>query len=86
MVYTTSTASTTKTYVVNLGEQNKETGKYGWICPVCGRGIAPTEKICPCKGEKGWVYPVYPIYPTYPIYPWWYKVTCESGTSTNGEK
>ena len=86
MIYTTSTASTTKTYVVNLGEQNKETGEYGWICPVCGRGIAPTEKTCPCKGEKGLVYPVYPIYPTYPIYPWWYKVTCESETSTNGEK
>jgi len=21
----------------------------GWICPVCGKGVAPTEKRCPCK-------------------------------------
>ncbi len=86
-----STTSTTKTYTVDLGEQNKGVGEYGWICPVCGRGVAPTEKTCPCKGEEGWVHPVYPVYPiyptypTYPFHPWWYKTTCESGTSTNGE-
>jgi len=23
-------------------------GNYGWICPVCGRGNAPTTHTCPC--------------------------------------
>lgn len=23
----------------------------GWICPVCHCGVAPSVKVCPCKGE-----------------------------------
>ena len=83
MIYTTSTASTTKTYVVNLEEQNKETGEYGWICPICGRGVAPNVKVCPCKSEPTYVpYPIYPwIYPSYPE--WWKKITitCKPNTT-----
>jgi hypothetical protein len=22
----------------------------GWICPVCGRGVAPHMNWCPCQG------------------------------------
>jgi hypothetical protein len=22
----------------------------GWLCPACGRGNAPTNMTCPCKG------------------------------------
>lgn len=22
---------------------------YGWLCPACGRGNAPTTATCPCK-------------------------------------
>jgi hypothetical protein len=22
----------------------------GWLCPACGRGNAPTNPTCPCKG------------------------------------
>lgn len=31
--------------------------KEGWICPVCGRGIAPWVDYCPCKidGNIIWV-------------------------------
>ena len=23
----------------------------GWICPVCGRGVAPWVDYCPCQGD-----------------------------------
>ena len=23
----------------------------GWICPVCGRGVAPWESSCPCQND-----------------------------------
>lgn len=25
-------------------------GNYGWICPVCGRGLSPYTSQCPCRG------------------------------------
>ena len=24
----------------------------GWICPVCGRGVAPWVNYCPCQGSE----------------------------------
>lgn len=28
---------------------------YGWICPVCGRGLSPFTYVCPCRNDgKGW--------------------------------
>ncbi len=24
-------------------------GNYGWICPLCGRGVSPSVSICPCN-------------------------------------
>jgi hypothetical protein len=24
----------------------------GWICPVCGRGVAPWVDYCPCQGSE----------------------------------
>lgn len=24
----------------------------GWICPVCGRGVAPWVSYCPCQGSE----------------------------------
>lgn len=31
--------------------------KEGWVCPVCGRGVAPWVDYCPCKidGNITWV-------------------------------
>ena len=25
--------------------------QYGWICPVCGRGVSPWTSVCPCHSE-----------------------------------
>lgn len=28
---------------------------YGWVCPVCGRGLSPYTSVFPCKGfDPGW--------------------------------
>ena len=29
----------------DFGEQK------GWICPVCGRGVAPWASFCPCQSD-----------------------------------
>lgn len=28
--------------------------QYGWVCPVCGRGLSPLTMVCPCNNGKGW--------------------------------
>ena len=42
----------------NMVSGNSETinppKMYGWICPVCGRGLSPFTSVCPCHDEKGW--------------------------------
>jgi len=70
---TTNNTTTTSSYKFNLGGQHSVTGIYGWICPVCGRGVAPNQKYCGCRPQ------LTPVYPSYPVYPyWWYKVTCDT--------
>jgi hypothetical protein len=27
-------------------------GPTGWICPKCGRGVSPFEKVCPCGDDQ----------------------------------
>ena len=31
------------------GNENKNGMIYGWICPVCGKGISPYISYCNCK-------------------------------------
>ncbi len=72
--------TTTSEYTLNLGGQHSVsvTGTYGWICPVCGRGVAPGQKYCGCRPQ------LVPVYPSYPVYPyWWYQVTCGTASSTS---
>ena len=26
-------------------------GQQGWVCPVCGRGLAPWVSVCPCNNK-----------------------------------
>lgn len=42
---------------------------HGWICPRCGRGMAPWARDCPCYREAYYPYHFYPVYPTVPIIP-----------------
>ena len=32
-------------------EDNPNFGQQGWICPVCGRGLAPWVSVCPCNDK-----------------------------------
>lgn len=41
-------------------------GGSGWVCPVCGRGVAPGVPICPCQPGAPYNFPP----PQYPE-PWW---------------
>lgn len=74
---TTTGTSTSTTTPIN-STSTTTTINYGWICPICGRGISPNQSVCPCRGDYKYI-PV-PIYPSYPIYPyyWWEKVTCST--------
>lgn len=45
---TTSNSNTTSTTSSNKSE-NKDKMIYGWICPVCGKGVSPYTSYCNCK-------------------------------------
>ena len=32
----------------SIGNYQPPRGEVGWICPVCGRGLAPSTSYCPC--------------------------------------
>ena len=38
------------------GEYNPPHGQVGWICPVCGRGLAPSTSYCPCNLTRNITY------------------------------
>jgi len=42
----------------NWEDKNKPTGPIGWVCPVCGKGLAPWARECGC------VQPQYVMVPT----------------------
>ena len=78
-----NTTNTTTSYTIT-GNYPK-TNKYGWICPVCGRGVSPDQNYCNCR--PGGYYPYYPYYPYYQPYVTWCSSgpTCTSTTtSTSG--
>lgn len=36
-------------------EEEKHPYLYGWVCPVCGRGLSPYTVVCPCANDgKDW--------------------------------
>lgn len=41
--------SNSATFSNEDGNENKNGMIYGWICPVCGKGISPYISYCNCK-------------------------------------
>ena len=48
----TADGSSNKPY----GEYNPPRGEVGWICPICGRGLAPSTSYCPCNLTRNITY------------------------------
>lgn len=40
----------------SYGNYQPPRGEVGWICPVCGRGLAPHTSYCPCNLTKNITY------------------------------
>ena len=49
---TTAGTSSDKT----IGTYQTPRGEVGWICPVCGRGLAPSTSSCPCNLTRNITY------------------------------
>lgn len=48
---------------------NPQYSTYGWICPKCGKVLAPWMQSCPdCVSTPLPKCPPYPHYPVYPYY------------------
>ena len=39
-----------------IGDYHPPRGEVGWICPVCGRGLAPFTSYCPCNSTRNIAY------------------------------
>ena len=48
----TSDAASNKT----IGNYQPPRGEVGWICPVCGRGLAPSTSYCLCNLTRNITY------------------------------
>ena len=53
---TDSTYQTAKKTVSSWQPAPTPRGEVGWICPVCGRGLAPSTAYCPCHVNSGITY------------------------------
>ena len=56
-VTTNIDGETSRTFVPSGTTTTTNTGQFqyapiGWICPKCGRGLAPHTSYCPCYMEK----------------------------------
>lgn len=49
---TTGGLSSSQSY----GNYQLPRGEVGWICPICGRGLAPSTSYCPCSLTRNITY------------------------------
>ena len=40
----------------SCGDYIPPRGEVGWICPICGRGLAPSTSYCPCNLTRNITY------------------------------
>lgn len=59
-----------------------QTAPTGWICPKCGRGLAPHTSYCPCYMEKPSITYRAPIFEPGDS-PYGPTITCSSSTEAN---
>ena len=53
-----------------------QVNNYGWICPVCGKGVAPWASTCPCKDFN---YNITCCDSLQPVTSGWYKMDLQEG-------
>ena len=53
----------------------------GWICPICGRGVAPNVTVCPCQEESTNPWPTIPRDLDVPFAPTEYERIYSDGTA-----
>ena len=51
-LYSPSGSTTAVPSLQNIYNPPRYHGEVGWICPVCGRGLAPSTSYCTCYQEK----------------------------------
>ena len=59
-----------------------QTAPTGWICPKCGRGLAPHTSYCPCYMEKPTITYRAPIFEPGDS-PYGPSITCSASTEAN---
>lgn len=82
-VTTNSDGETSRTFVpsgTSMTSGQIQTAPTGWICPKCGRGLAPHTSYCPCYMEKPSITYRAPVFEPndYPFGP---SVTCMNATN-----
>lgn len=67
----TKTKTSTQTTAAPASSTTISSKQYGWICPICGAVMSPTEKTCINRHDI-WQCPPPYCNPWYRWYPYWY--------------
>ena len=54
--YVDNNSTTAAPSLQSLYNPPRPRGEVGWICPVCGRGLAPSTAYCPCNLTRNITY------------------------------
>lgn len=56
LLYRPDTSSVPRPDIMEHSNYQAPGGEVGWICPVCGRGLAPSTSYCPCNLTRNITY------------------------------